>query len=248
MCCFTGPVRTVRDTRIFAREAEGGAQYVVYEMRVQARNDLAMALPLPVDRKKGETAVRFINLEGYPEFFRDLNRGFPQLNPPSAVAREESTSTRTLPVQQVGSYDASFVPTMNDFERLDKRFRLPKQSWDDLPEYGRFGFAVFKLKPGNNRFHPMAFMFEREDRSRLFFPTIHIHDGKFHLMADFDHQLYCQRSGQPLDVLGWEESRGHAAQFSKPEKAGGILDPNEHCHRKTLKGNLPNKDTHLAKI
>jgi hypothetical protein len=33
----------------------------------------------------------------------------------------------------------------------------------------------------------MAFEFEREDASELFFPTVHIHDGDFHPLADFDH-------------------------------------------------------------
>ena len=247
MCCFTRPVTNVRDTHIFAREGEGRAQFVVYEMRLAAKDDLAMVLPLPVDRSRGEQAVRFINLEGYPEFFDDLGKGFPMPLPPSALSPRSEIASRALPVQQVGSYEASFVPTMDDFERLDKRFRLPKQSWDELPEYRRFGFAVFKLKPGNNKFHPMAFVFDRAERSRLFFPTIHIHDGEFHVLADFDHELYCQRSGQPLDVLEWEESRGHARQFAKPEKSEGILEPDEHCYRRGMIGKLANRDTYLAR-
>jgi hypothetical protein len=247
MCCFTQPVKNVRDTHIFAREGEGRAQLVVYEMRLQAKDDLAMVLPLPVDRAKGEAAVRFIDLQGYPEFFSDLRRGFPVLVTASAASRSEPTRGETLRVHQVGSYEASFVPTMDDFDRLDKRFRLPKQSWDALPEYRRFGFAVFKLKPGHNKFHPMAFSFERADATKLFFPTIHIHDGKFHLLAEFDHELYCQRSGHSLDVLDWEESQGHAGQFAAPDKAQGILAADEHCYRKILAGKLPNRDTYLGK-
>jgi hypothetical protein len=248
MCCFTRPVKNVRDTNIFARESEGRAQFVVYEMRLESKEDLAMVLPLPVDRTRGEAALRFINLETYPEFFSDLRRGFPQQSIPSELSLGKAETSRTLPVQEVGSYEASFVPTMEDFNRLDKRFRLPKQSWDALPEYRRFGFAVFKLKPGNNKFHPMAFAFDRADVSTLFFPTVHIHDGKFHRLADFDHELYCQRSGQSLNVLDWEESRGHARQFAKPEKSQGILEPDDHCYRKTLHGKLANRDTLLARI
>src|SRR5687768_4543469 len=139
MCCFTQPVRNVRDTHIFAREGDGKSQFIVYEMRLQARKDLAMVLPLPVDRAKGDQAVRFINLEAYPEFFRDLRQGF-RMDKTSAILAGTGGRSDTLPVQQVGSYEASFVPTMDDFSRLDKRFRLPKGSWDALPEYRRFGF------------------------------------------------------------------------------------------------------------
>jgi hypothetical protein len=37
--------------------------------------------------------------------------------------------------------------------------RLPEGVWAKLPGYADFGFAVFKLKPGNAQVHPMAFSF-----------------------------------------------------------------------------------------
>ena len=51
-----------------------------------------------------------------------------------------------LRVHDVGLFEASFVPTLADFERLDPRFRLSPGVWEQLPQYRDWGFAVFKLK------------------------------------------------------------------------------------------------------
>jgi hypothetical protein len=53
MCCFSRPVISVSATNIFARAAEDGRQFLVYSMTLNAKDDLAMVLPLPV--KIGET-------------------------------------------------------------------------------------------------------------------------------------------------------------------------------------------------
>ena len=76
MCCFSQPVEVVADTNIFARSANG-RQFLVYSMAYAAATDLAMVLPLPVPPRPPEDAVRFINLERYPAFFRDMASGFP---------------------------------------------------------------------------------------------------------------------------------------------------------------------------
>jgi hypothetical protein len=172
------------------------------------------------------------------------------MNPVSAgLSRSEPAMAKAkLKVYEVGSFEASFVPTVNDFSRLDERFRLPAGVWDQLPEHQRFGFAVFKLKSGSRKYHPMALSFQRSDATRVFLPTIHIHDGKFHLLAHFDHVLYCQPSRRALNVMDWAESRTQAEQFANIEKAKGIVDGKEHCYRKELKGRLPNRDTHVERI
>lgn len=71
MCCFSGEVKAVTGTQIFARRAEPNRQYLVYAMRYDAPNDLAMILPLPVPSRPAENAVQFIDLLDYPEFFAD---------------------------------------------------------------------------------------------------------------------------------------------------------------------------------
>src|SRR3982751_1357545 len=241
MCCFSGRVRAVADTSIFARASSGGRQFLVYSMRVDADEEMAMILPIPVPEGAEDDAVRFINLEAYPEFFEEMRSGYPV--PPLTRAQGFAAGAAlVLAVVEVGSFVASFVPSIADFSRLDERFRLPAEVWDDLPMYGDFGFAVFQLKEGNQKVHPMAFESPRAAPKRLFFPTVHIHDGIVHPSAEFDHALYCQASGGE-DVTAWEETLESAEAFMQNiARAQGIVDPVGRCYRKTLQGVFRNED------
>ena len=71
MCCFSGPVRSVSATDIFARSEADGRQSLVYSMRLDAERDVAMVLPLPVAAGTGEDGVRFVDLSAYEDFFAD---------------------------------------------------------------------------------------------------------------------------------------------------------------------------------
>src|SRR5437879_5366177 len=77
MCCFSGKVQLVADTNIFARAAKDGRQFLVYSMRLDTKSEVAMILPIPVPKASKEDAVRFINLEKYPDIFDELRKGFP---------------------------------------------------------------------------------------------------------------------------------------------------------------------------
>jgi hypothetical protein len=249
MCCFSGPVQSVNDTNIFARSVENGRQLLVYSMNFSAKDALAMILPLPVPPGSPEDAVRFIDLKDYPDFFMDMKIGFPDLKPavPSVgmkpmaapMAKEEP-----LKVVQVGEFEASFVPAVKDFARLDVRFRLPDKAWDALPAYKDYGFAVFKLKKGARTLHPMAFEFPRADAKKVFFPTVHIHDGLVHEKAIFDHWLYCQkREGDRTSLPEWRESEFPAYRFLKISKTQGIVDSAGHCYERKIQGERKNEDT-----
>lgn len=136
MCCFSRLVRAVWNTNIFARASAGGRQLLAYAMSLTAAEQLAMVLPLPVPPGCPEDAVRFVDLEAYPDFFDDLDSGlFVVLEPPtrSFGAPHPPSKGRRLVVHDVGAFEASFVPTVADFARLDERFRLPREVWDDLP-------------------------------------------------------------------------------------------------------------------
>ena len=245
MCCFSRPVNFVSGTGIFARTDRGNRQFLVYSMVLNAKEDLAMVLPLPVRVGTGERDVTFIDLKDYLTFFEDLDRGFPLPPPPklSRGVKSASAALAKLEVVSVGSFDASFVPTMDDFPRLDERFRLPPGTWEKLPIYRSYGFAVFKLKKGESKVHPMAFSFPRRDLSSLFFPTVHIHDGEVHPKADFDHVLYCQSSeGERLALTEWRESPKLAGQFMKTDRAKGLIAGDRHCYQRQLRGRLENKD------
>ena len=252
MCCFSRHVELVSNTNIFARCSKQGRQFVVYSMNIQTKVDLAMILPIPVPSGSPDDAVRFINLKGYAAFFDDMPRGFPQ--PRSAGGEGKSfeglaNKSKPLPVVDVGDFGASFVPAIKDFARLDERFRLPNAAWDQLTRYRDYGFAVFKLKEGEakkqQKVHPMTFEFPRANpvEKRLFFPTVHIHDGKVHPEAEFDHALYCQATaGETLSMTEWVESFVLASQFLKVDKTAGIVDGESHCHVRTIRGKRKNED------
>ena len=246
MCCFTGPVLSVSNTRIFARDAGDKRQYLAYAMNLNTAKEVAMVLPLPVPAKSPEDAVKFIDLSGYPTLFTDLfnTMNFPVPTGKSRAAGDVVPAAVPLIVQSVGAFDASFVPSIADFARLDERFRLPAGTWDKLPAYRDYGFAVFKLKVGEQHFHPMAFSFPRRDDTTLFFPTVHIHDGTVTEKANFDHYLYAQL-GKQLGATGWEESPGLANSKVDIKKAMELVAGDQHVYFQFLRGRLANQDTLL---
>ncbi|MFO0681621.1 MAG: hypothetical protein U0234_06205 [Sandaracinus sp.] len=253
MCCFSRAIERVEETRIYAR-GEGARQLVVYEMKLTAEGELAMVLPIPV--APGTTQIELVDLSGSPYFFPALEVAF--LTELVLSKQAQSRGGPMLAVQNVGAFEASFVPTAADFDRLDPRFALPSSLWARIPEVQGFGFVVFKLRepPAPASFfdrmlgrrapaapravHPMAFWFPRADPARLFFPTLHVHDGDVHAEADFDHVLYAQPSEAPE---GWERSASafdHA--MAGPGKALVLARTGA---RRTLEGTLPNRDTWL---
>ncbi len=254
MCCFSRAVERVEQTRIYAR-ADGARQLVVYEMRLAAEGDLAMVLPIPVSHEA--PAVELVDLSGSPWFFPALEAAFVGDLP--ARLAPQAKRAPALAVEKVGAFEASFVPSAADFDRLDPRFAIPSALWARIPEVEGFGFVVFKLheppaapswpdrllgrtRPAALRgVHPMAFWFARADPDRLFFPTLHVHDGEVHADASFDHVLYAQTRDAPE---GWEGSSSALdAVMAGPGKS--LVLPRTGA-RLRLAGMLPNRDTWLA--
>jgi len=243
MCCFSRRVEEVKNTRIFARMGAKGRQVLVYQMALEAKEDLAMVLPIPVVKGTGEDGVTFFDLSKYAALFADLALLFPMPksagNPFGEVSR--GVGTAKLKVQSVGAYDASFVPRVADFSRLDERFRLPAGVWDEVPGYADFGFAVFKLKPVHGEVHPMAFAFPTATPGQVFFPTLHIHDGEVHDKEVFDHTLYLQAERGPVRG-GWEESPGLPVTRVKCGLTHGMVWPEQHVYRNVMRGKFANGD------
>lgn len=234
MCCFSGPVAEVAETNIFVRAAGRGRQLLAYQLRLRAAGATAMILPLPVPPGRREDAVRFVDLRSYPDFFVDLQQPFVHAARTAAGGGAQTLSLpEPLVVHRVGSFDASFVPTIDDFDRLDQRFRLPPAVWAALPRYADWGFAVFvlhALAPDDaTKIEPMALEFPRRDPTTLFFPTVHVHDGVLHARADFDHNLFFQLDHDDHDdrhdephvavatrVRGTASSQRAAREFTSP--------------------------------
>jgi hypothetical protein len=242
MCCFSGPVTSVRATNIFARALPDQRQALVYSMSLNTPKDVAMILPLPVAEGSGEDALKFVSFEKYPDFFSDLNRCFPQARSFKSDA-PLAAAAGPLKVHEVGNFNASFIPTVKDFSRVDRQFRLPDGVWEKLGDYAKYGFAVFKLRKGDAKVHPMAFTFPSAMPGKLFFPTVHIHDGEVHPKADFDHVLYAQPSPRGLvEPHRWVESEVPASSKLAIGKCGGLVHAQGHVHRRVMSGQLKNVD------
>ncbi len=260
MCCFSRPVPYVAGTKIFARAFGDGRQALVYSMSFAAAEELAMILPIPVPPSPPEDAVRFVALDDYDRFFDDVEKAFPRMMMPlsRSAAYVPSAAPATLKVHDVGDFEASFVPTQADFDRLDERFKLDPAVWAKLPQYADWGFAVFKLKPKEagmiarvagrakkQKVHPMAFVFPRRDPDALFFPTVHVHDGEVHETATFDHVLFCQPGPAIAETLDWERSDRPLGMTVQVGLAEDLIDPQADCFRTALRQELPNRDQEL---
>ena len=276
----------VSKTNIFARHTKPGYQAIAYSLSIASRTRAAMILPLPVVPGSGENALKFIDLSGYPDFFIDLSRvcesehQIEYLDFDDFDAGEEN---ETLLVHDVGDYEASYVPTMADFGRLDPRFRLANEIWKKMPNYNNFGFAVFQLKitlskkeeETENAVHPMAFEFPTRNSEKLFYPTVHVHDGDYHSEAGFYHTFYCQRDKarsefkyqrdllyrrNPTPAEKYEEaltgpfegydwylrSNDIASNLIQTNKCQGIVDPDKKLYGMVLFGDFPNSDIWLG--
>jgi hypothetical protein len=247
VCCFTGQVRQVSATNIFARAFPDGSELLAYGMTVGFDDAVAMVLPIPTPPGTGEGFVRFVDMASCPSFFEELGALFPDqfaFGAPLDLAPQPA-SPAFLRVHSVGDFEASFVPAIADFQRLDPRFRMSDAIWRALPEYADFGFAVFKLKRAAEvqRIHPMAFVFPRRDPDAIFFPTVHVHDGAVHDTTRFDHTLYFQpeRSWEPFVM---------ATRASRPtreigDEASRFADTSAPMFREIYGGDLPNQDVWL---
>ncbi len=260
MCIFSQKVNQVSDTAIFARGENDGRQFLAYQMQVALAGDTAMVLPLPVRPDSSEDAVEFINLAGYPSFFNDLAKGFPVPAAMPAAQLTTAVDSASLRVHEVGDFEASYVPTQQDWHRLDRRFRLPEVVWSAIPSYAEYGFAVFKLKAARKgwfrrgrtstvrKVHPMAFTFPRREPARLFYPTVHVHDGQLNESAHFDHLLYAQSPGIREKTLEkeWRKSAGPASSFMSVELSEGMIAPELYCYRRRIWGMAPNIDVWIG--
>lgn len=277
MCMFMLPIPrpqakpialTVDGTNIFAR-ARGDHQILVYGMNIAASDAVAMVLPLPTPPGVGEDAVRFVDLSGYPKLFVDLNECFPPIMPPASRGGFGSgggvAMKQTLKVHEAGDFEASFVPSIEDVDRIDPRFRLPPGIWEALPQYRDWSFAVFQLRDvaaparGLRRWfgglrpktiHPMAFEFPRRFTDRLFFPTVHLHDERVHARDRFDHALFWQVDPGRTGTF-WSESPTYAGTLETFETANahvdvaaskGLVDGEAIVYRRDLRGEFDNQD------
>ena len=253
MCCFSvrspaglmqrlfAPKLHVSATNIFARMVAPGVQALAYAMNLDSPREVAMILPLPIRPNAGENAVRFIDLQRHPRMFEDFAMLFDPVEPITRGGSFALEARPTLAVYDIGSFIASYVPTRFDFDRLDPRFQLPRVLFDAVPHYKDYSFAVFQLKSGRHTTHPMAFTFPSRELEQLYFPTVHLHDGRYHGRASFDHALYYQHPR--VRQVGGSHEADQVAELMPQLDYAQLVDIQRPLLRRTLRGKLPNHDT-----
>jgi hypothetical protein len=244
MCLFSLPVRAVAEIRLFARSGEGGRQFLGYDLRVDAPESCALLLPLPVPPKTLPEDVSFLDFSKYPQFFADLESGFPappvKPKPPGSNDPPDVLNSRDL---ELTDFEAQYLPTASHLERLDAAYRPPPEVLLQLPQYADFGFAVIRIRRGRQQLRPVMLDFPRRDPRHLFFPTLQVLDGRYRDSVRFDHALYAQPSNRDDSaVVKWYESRQPADFFVRTAKVQGAVAPDSHVHVRRLVGPQKNVD------
>ncbi|MEO7716990.1 MAG: hypothetical protein ABIY70_12375 [Capsulimonas sp.] len=88
--------------------------------------------------------------------------------------------------------------------------------------------------------HPMAFEFPTALPNKIFFPTLHIHDGMIHSHEEFDHSLYWQggsnaRAGESISTMP-------IASCVDLESALGVVDGEAPMRKLSVVGRHANED------
>jgi hypothetical protein len=259
MCIILAQVQHVNATKIFTCFTEDQRrQFLVYSNEVETdEDDNVMILPVP-----NPDSVIFVNLSKYSKLFDDLEANFiksrrPSYNMTASLSRSaaigDSLERPRLVVHDVGSYSASIVPSVNDFDRIDTtHFTLPHDLETILRSTydSQFGFIVCKLRRGNHKYHPFAYSHIKHDKNLLFIPTLHYHPHAFGLAkthdADWDHIIYSV--GTDLDTTSYDEyafSPKDSIKYSKlPNDIHWIR--HQRLKRWTKHGTGKNRDLWMA--
>lgn len=186
MCIFVAPVLRVTKTRILIAPLENNRQLTVYENQVMQQGSgrrNAMVLPVP---SGGE--VELLDLSQYTgSVWEDCEALIPPERRNSGGgwgfgaggfgSFGASSARPPLPVQRVGGYRCSVVPTLEDFPRVSKDvFDLPPDIEAILREHYSGGFSfVVCIFVGNVVAHPIAYTSSRLLNGQCFIPTRHAH-------------------------------------------------------------------------
>jgi len=250
MCMMTAPAE-VSDTSIYV-STDGAQQTVLYQMKMKAEKKIAMILPIP------GVLTSWVDTSKYPKFFEDLSSSFVPAS--RGGGGPIMLGSRALPVHKVGSYVATYVPTLDDFARVSPEFRLaPKLN---LAKYGYdapgWSFAVFAFDPEcGGPEHAIGYRFQRgadfPDADALFVPTLHVHDGeRADDVAHYDHHIYCSHVGEYGELDHYTKPdydvvpESFQASRLRSNAAAEWFNPYKCCVRFTVKGNRPNSDTWLT--
>lgn len=180
MCIFVAPVLRVSKTRILVSPLPGKRQMIVYENHVEQDGKNAMVLPVPSGQP-----ISFVDLSHYRgNVWKDCESMIPPKREVFGLGfgGEFSNSwgmasAAPLPVQRVGGYQCTIVPTLQDFTRVSKEvFYLPPDIEVILKENYTIGFSfIVCVFQGHVKAHPIAYISGCLQDGSLFIPTRHAH-------------------------------------------------------------------------
>jgi hypothetical protein len=89
----------------------------------------------------------------------------------------------------------------------------------------------------------MALRFPTRDPASLFYPTVHVHDGRVKKRAHFDHSLYCQAPEAPKpQVGGFSRAHLRVADCVDVDSTRGLVDGSLPMFRMQIFGEIDNAD------
>lgn len=178
MCIISGQVHYVANTRIFAYPYND-RQMTIYQNQVGTGKQALMFLPVPYPQ-----SIRFEEaVMKTPDFFGLCERSFNILETVSmtrtlSASRSFQEPKTYLEVRDVGPYAVSIANTVEDIQRLDPSvFQLEEDLVSLLHgNYSSpFGFLCCILRPGEQKYEPLAYSHKRLHSNKLFIPTRHYH-------------------------------------------------------------------------
>lgn len=116
-----------------------------------------------------------------------------------------ATNSSTIVVRKTGSYLHCTLPDIDSLKRCPLG-DLENGVIEFLSKrYAGFSFLACVLAPGEE-YAPLAYEHEVIAPNTVFMPTTHFHDGKD--VADWDHEIYCAATGNPIAALDPFTKRG----------------------------------------
>jgi hypothetical protein len=249
MGIFSAPVRVASTFNFFAR-ANADHQFLACNFRYEADTPFALILPLPTPPDTPASAVRFINLSGYDEFFSDMRRGFPDLT--RDTGKQSFTDRLLEKVRDWLDLDTTqiefaFFPNRTVLAEMRDSWPVSEAVWTALEPYAACGLVGLKLEAGANRLPPVAFEFPRRDPDEVTFPTAHNLPPS--AVATLRHGLYAQTSKRSLQwriSISAEDDRPlRAREFVKTDRTLGLIDPDQPIVSRRLVGAADNVDVRL---
>eukprot|EP00039_Didymoeca_costata_P014148 m.225482 g.225482 ORF g.225482 m.225482 type:complete len:278 (+) comp15957_c4_seq10:185-1018(+) len=243
MCIIQGKVERVAKTNIMVAPIQNGLQLTVYSNNVAMKDAAgAMLLPFPLvaemsDEKQLEEPCQLVDLSEYKTLFSELNRAcFPVMKSLSINRNASPNCSDSLAVVQIGSYKASIVPTIGDFERLRMDvFTIDPVVFEFLSQKypNQYGFVVCQLDKERD-YHPFGYITQKLPDGSMFIPTMHYHEHaktkKKHnpsTHADWDHEIFS--INHPLLGPRQQDSSSKAAT-----KSNGMFSKTGTCKRNVL--------------